>query len=119
MNSTLFDNVNYVKGNINNLKITTKNDLEYIEYIMNKDKKYKQISGIGIDIHKFSSEDDVKYIKLGGVKVNHKRGLIGHSDADVIIHSLVDPILGTISEGDIESFSDENPKWKNANSKIF
>ena len=87
---------------------------------MNKDKKYKQISGIGIDIHKSSSEENTKYIKLGGVKVDHNRSLLGHSDADVIIHSLVDSILGTISEGDIGSiFSDKNPKWKNANSKIF
>ena len=116
--STLFDNVHYVKGNINNLKITTKNDLKYLEYIMNKDKKYKQISGIGVDIHKFSSKENTKYIKLGGVKVDHKRSLLGHSDADVIIHSLVDSILGTISEGDIGSiFSDKDPKWKNANSK--
>ena len=118
--STLFDNVHYVKGNINNLKITTKNDLKYLEYIMYKDKKYKQISGIGLDIHKFSSKENTKYIKLGGVKVDHNRSLLGHSDADVIIHSLVDSILGTISEGDIGSiFSDKDPKWKNANSKIF
>ncbi len=118
--STLFDNVHYVKGNINNLKITTKNDLKYLEYIMYKDKKYKQISGIGVDIHKFGSKENSKYIKLGGVKVYHNRSLLGHSDADVIIHSLVDSILGTISEGDIGSiFSDKDPKWKNANSKIF
>ena len=85
---------------------------------MYKDKKYKQISGIGVDIHKFSSKENTKYIKLGGVKVDHKRSLLGHSDADVIIHSLVDSILGTISEGDIGSiFSDkdlmEKCKFKN------
>ena len=87
---------------------------------MYKDKKYKQISGIGVDIHKFSSKENTKYIKLGGVKVDHNRSLLGHSDADVIIHSLVDSILGTISEGDIGSiFSDKDPKWKNADSLIL
>jgi 2-C-methyl-D-erythritol 4-phosphate cytidylyltransferase/2-C-methyl-D-erythritol 2,4-cyclodiphosphate synthase len=117
--STLFSNVHYIKGNDDNIKITTKRDLKYLEHTMNKEKKYIQISGIGIDIHKFGSTD-AKSIKIGGVEIKHNKKLIGHSDADVALHALVDSILGTISEGDIGSiFSNKSPKWKNANSKIF
>jgi len=118
--SSLFDNIHYIKGDVNNLKITTKSDLKFLEHKMNKDIKYIQISGIGIDIHKFDPINNAKFIVLGGIKVKHNKCLLGHSDSDVIIHALVDSILGTISEGDIGSiFSDKDPKWKGANSKIF
>ena len=86
---------------------------------MQKEIKNIQISGIGIDVHKFSITK-ANSIKLGGVSIKHDKKLIGHSDADVVLHALVDSILGTISEGDIGSiFSNKDPKWKNANSVIF
>ena len=117
--ATLFDNVHKINGNTNNLKITTKVDLKLLEIMMQKEIKNIQISGIGIDVHKFSTTK-VNSIKLGGVSIKHDRKLIGHSDADVVLHALVDSILGTISEGDIGSiFSNKDPKWKNANSVIF
>ena len=118
--SSLFKNIHYIKGDINNIKITNKGDLKFLEYKMKKETKYIQISGIGIDIHKFDFLKSAEFIVLGGIKVKYNKGLLGHSDADVIIHALVDSILGTVSEGDIGSiFSDKDPKWKNANSKIF
>ena len=117
--ATLFNNVHKINGNTNNLKITTKDDLKLLEIMMHKEIKHIQISGIGIDVHKFSLTK-AKTIKLGGVSIKHNKKLIGHSDADVVLHALVDSILGTISEGDIGSiFSNKDPKWKNANSIIF
>lgn len=117
---TLFQNIHYIKGDINNIKITTKNDLIFLEHKMKKEKKYIQISGIGIDIHKFDTLNEAKFLVMGGIKIKHNKSLLGHSDADVVIHALVNSILGTISEGDIGNiFSDKDPKWKNANSEIF
>ena len=117
--STLFSKVYTVPGNNYNLKITDKSDLENLRKIMCNKKEYIQISGLGIDVHKF---DNIKtdYIRLGGIDIKFNRALKGHSDADVVLHALVDSILGCISGEDIGSiFSDQDPKWKNANSKIF
>jgi 2-C-methyl-D-erythritol 2,4-cyclodiphosphate synthase len=55
-------------------------------------------SGIGYDIHRFA--DGLKLI-LGGVKIAHPRGLVGHSDADVLSHAIADALLGAIGAGDI------------------
>ena len=75
--------------------------------------------GNGYDIHKLVFGRD---LIIGGVKLHHPRnlGLDGHSDADVLVHSIMDAILGAISLGDIGKFfppSDE--KWKNANSLVL
>ena len=70
-------------------------------------------------MHKFD-KNKTEYIRLGGIDIKFNKSLKGHSDADVVLHALVDSILGCISGGDIGSiFSDKDPKWKNANSKIF
>ena len=117
--ATLFESVYKIKGNSNNIKITSKNDLKLLEAIMCKENKYIQISGAGIDVHKFGL-GNAKSLKLGGIAIKHNKKLIGHSDADVVLHALVDSILGTVSEGDIGTiFSNKDPKWKNANSKLF
>ena len=82
-------------------------------------KKYIQLSGMGIDVHKFDNKK-TNYIRLGGIDIKFNKGLKGHSDADVVLHALVDSILGCISGGDIGSiFSDKDPKWKNTNSEFF
>ena len=117
--SILFNDVYTVEGNTYNIKITNKADLETLRKIMVKKVEYIQISGTGIDVHKFDNKK-VEYIRLGGIDIKFNRALKGHSDADVVLHALVDSILGCISGGDIGSiFSDKDPKWKNANSKIF
>ena len=105
-----------------NIKITTKSDLSTIKAIMNlKEKKYISVSGLGIDVHKFGEiVNKNTFIKIGGIKIKYNKNLIGHSDADVLIHSLVDSILGTIADGDIGSkFSNTDDRWKKADSKIF
>ena len=117
--STLFSKVYTVPGNTYNLKITNKSDLKNLRKIMFNQKKYIQLSGMGIDIHKFDNKK-TNYLRLGGIDIKFNKGLKGHSDADVVLHALVDSILGCISGGDIGSiFSDKDPKWKNTNSELF
>ena len=74
--------------------------------------------GQGFDIHRFveASDNDRKLI-LGGVHFVNDRGLVGHSDADVIAHAVTEAILGACGLGNIgEHFPDTDPKWRNANS---
>lgn len=73
--------------------------------------------GTGIDAHAFEGG---RPLILGGIQVPHDRGLAGHSDADCLIHAVVDAILGALAKGDIgEHFPSSDPKWKNADSKEF
>lgn len=73
--------------------------------------------GLGFDIHKTSEERE---LFIGGIKIPSKFGLLGHSDADVLIHSICDAILGALALGDIgEHFSDKDPKNKNKRSSFF
>ena len=73
--------------------------------------------GIGYDIHKKSIN---RPLYLGGLKISEKNGLLGHSDADIIIHTICDSILGALSKGDIgEHFSDKDIKNKNKRSEYF
>ena len=74
-------------------------------------------TGIGYDVHKLDL--DSKLI-LGGVEIPSEFGSVGYSDGDVLIHAIVDSILGACSLGDIgQLFSSSDSKWKNANSMIF
>lgn len=74
--------------------------------------------GTGIDVHAFG--DESRPLIVGGVQIDHSRGLAGHSDADVLLHALVDALLGAMNFGDIgEHFSSEDAQWKGANSSDF
>ena len=74
-------------------------------------------TGIGYDVHKLAL--DSKLI-LGGVEIPSEFGSVGHSDGDVLIHAIVDSILGASSLGDIgQLFSSNDSKWENTNSMIF
>ena len=73
--------------------------------------------GNGFDVHKFKKG---KSILLFGIKIPFDKSLVGHSDADVGFHSIVDAILGSIGKGDIgEHFPPTDKKWKNKNSLFF
>ena len=73
--------------------------------------------GTGYDVHRLAAGEE---LWLCGVKIEHDRGLAGHSDADVAIHALVDAILGAIGAGDIGShFPPSDPQWKGASSDRF
>ena len=103
-----------IQGDTINIKITTKNDLEYFNKLRSKEFR----SGIGYDIHQinFSSR---KKLTLCGVKISHPP-LIGHSDADVGYHAVCDSILGCLSMKDIRfHFNNKDKKRKNKDSKIF
>lgn len=70
--------------------------------------------GQGYDLHKLVPGRD---FILGGVKIPHTAGLLGHSDADVLTHAIIDAILGAIADGDIgRHFPDTDPAYKNADS---
>ncbi len=73
--------------------------------------------GYGYDVHPFKTGN---YITLGGVKIPHKMGLKAHSDGDVVIHALVDALLGASALGDIGlHFPDTDERWKNKDSRLF
>ena len=73
--------------------------------------------GNGFDVHKFGN---TKKLRLCGIDIDFDRGLIGHSDADVVLHALTDAILGALGKGDIGTFfPPSDNQWKNADSKIF
>jgi 2-C-methyl-D-erythritol 2,4-cyclodiphosphate synthase len=70
--------------------------------------------GIGYDVHRFEAG---RRLVLGGVELEHDRGLAGHSDADVIVHAIIDALLGASALGDIgEHFPDTDERWKDADS---
>jgi 2-C-methyl-D-erythritol 2,4-cyclodiphosphate synthase len=73
--------------------------------------------GYGYDVHAFETGD---HITLGGVRIPHQSGLKAHSDGDVVIHALVDALLGACGLGDIgHYFPDTDKRWENKESRIF
>jgi 2-C-methyl-D-erythritol 4-phosphate cytidylyltransferase/2-C-methyl-D-erythritol 2,4-cyclodiphosphate synthase len=74
-------------------------------------------TGMGFDVHRLVAGEK---LWLCGVKIDHSKGLAGHSDADVAIHALVDALLGAIAAGDIgDHFPPSDPQWKGASSDRF
>ena len=70
--------------------------------------------GIGYDSHRLVEDER---LVIGGVEIEHDRGLTGHSDADVLIHAVIDALLGAEGLGDLgELFPDDEEEWRNANS---
>lgn len=73
--------------------------------------------GQGFDVHAFGEGD---HVMLGGVKVPHNRGVVAHSDGDVLLHALTDALLGALALGDIgHYFPDTDPAYKNADSAVL
>jgi 2-C-methyl-D-erythritol 4-phosphate cytidylyltransferase/2-C-methyl-D-erythritol 2,4-cyclodiphosphate synthase len=115
--SALFTNdeekVVTITGSKKNLKITDKEDLNIFKSL----KKGKTYSGIGFDIHRLVKG---RKLYLGGIKIPFTLGLQGHSDADPVLHALIDSLLGACKLGDIgKLFSDKNKKYKNIRSTIL
>jgi 2-C-methyl-D-erythritol 4-phosphate cytidylyltransferase/2-C-methyl-D-erythritol 2,4-cyclodiphosphate synthase len=103
-------------GETENVKLTSNEDFARAEF-----SRLAALSdirtGFGFDVHQFVDGD---HVMLGGVRVSHNRGLAGHSDADVVLHALVDAILGALAEGDIGvHFSPTDPQWRGASSDRF
>jgi 2-C-methyl-D-erythritol 4-phosphate cytidylyltransferase / 2-C-methyl-D-erythritol 2,4-cyclodiphosphate synthase len=103
-------------GEESNMKVTSAEDLASAEA-----RLVGQLpdirTGQGYDVHAFGPGD---HVWLGGLKIEHDRGLVGHSDADVLTHAITDALLGALAEGDIGShFPPSDPKWRGAASRIF
>ena len=76
-----------------------------------------QTIGLGYDSHRFDTDG---VLKLGGVEIPHHCGLIGHSDADAVLHAVTDAILGAAGHDDIgELFPDTDQQYRNADSSAF
>ena len=107
--------VQLVEGDPRNLKITTPDDLALAERLLGPPAALPSIRiGIGYDLHRLV---DGRPLILGGVTIPFDKGLLGHSDADVICHAITDAILGAAGAGDIgRHFPDTDAAWKDANS---
>ncbi len=71
--------------------------------------------GIGYDVHRLVED---RPLVIGGVVIEHSLGLLGHSDADVLLHAISDAVLGAVGLGDIgRHFPDTDPAWKDADSR--
>jgi 2-C-methyl-D-erythritol 2,4-cyclodiphosphate synthase len=76
--------------------------------------------GVGYDVHAFAEPGMGRPLIVGGVEVAYERGLAGHSDADVVLHAVVDALLGAAALGDIgQHFPSSDPRWLNAPSTAF
>ncbi len=73
--------------------------------------------GLGYDVHQLVPD---RKLWLGGIEIPHNLGLLGHSDADVLLHAICDALLGAAALGDIgKHFPDNDPKYKNIDSKLL
>jgi 2-C-methyl-D-erythritol 4-phosphate cytidylyltransferase/2-C-methyl-D-erythritol 2,4-cyclodiphosphate synthase len=104
------------EGEASNVKLTTPEDFlraEAAQVAALADVR----TGFGFDVHQFIAGD---HVWLGGVRIAHECGVTGHSDADVVLHALVDAILGALCEGDIGvHFPPSDPQWRGASSDRF
>ena len=99
--------IKFILGDKNNFKVTTLDDLKYLGS--------KNYYGIGFDIHRLIKN---KKLFLGGVKIPFHSGLKGHSDGDVILHAIIDGLLGAMRKSDIGTlFPSNSNKFKNIRSK--
>ena len=103
------------QGSVDNLKITLPGDLARAARILESSMDIR--TGNGFDVHAFGPGD---HVTLCGVKIPHDQGLVGHSDADVGMHTVTDAIYGALAMGDIgQHFPPSDPQWKGAESHIF
>jgi 2-C-methyl-D-erythritol 4-phosphate cytidylyltransferase/2-C-methyl-D-erythritol 2,4-cyclodiphosphate synthase len=106
-----------VRGSPFNIKVTLPEDLAAAARILQTAEAKAMRIGQGFDVHAFGAGDSVV---LGGVRIAHARGVVAHSDGDVIIHALCDAVLGALGEGDIgQHFPDSDPRYRGADSRVF
>ncbi|MFZ5803192.1 MAG: 2-C-methyl-D-erythritol 2,4-cyclodiphosphate synthase [Candidatus Omnitrophota bacterium] len=100
-----------------NPKVTTSQDLALIRACQEGQLRREFRNGFGKDLHRLVGG---RPLWIGGVRVPAPVGSLGHSDGDVLIHALIDALLGAIGEGDIgEHFPDSGLRWKNADSRVL
>ncbi|MGB3406731.1 MAG: bifunctional 2-C-methyl-D-erythritol 4-phosphate cytidylyltransferase/2-C-methyl-D-erythritol 2,4-cyclodiphosphate synthase [Jannaschia sp.] len=109
--------VGIVVGDEDNIKITRAEDFTRAASILAGDAHVDIRVGNGFDVHRFGEGD---HVMLCGIRVPHDRGLQGHSDADVALHTITDAVYGALAEGDIgRHFPPTDPRWKGAESGQF
>jgi 2-C-methyl-D-erythritol 4-phosphate cytidylyltransferase/2-C-methyl-D-erythritol 2,4-cyclodiphosphate synthase len=107
--------IKYIQGSNESKKLTLGNELEELPCLTPPSNNF--FTGTGFDIHAF---EDNKEMFLGGVKLPYEYGFKAHSDGDVLIHSVIDALLGACGAGDIgEFFPDTDEKYKGIDSKIL
>lgn len=96
-------------------KLTTEDDWNRMEKLLAS--RLVSRTGLGFDVHAFEGPGP---LIMGGITIDHPHGLAGHSDADVVLHSITDALLGAAAEGDIgQHFPPSDPHWKGASSDRF
>jgi 2-C-methyl-D-erythritol 4-phosphate cytidylyltransferase/2-C-methyl-D-erythritol 2,4-cyclodiphosphate synthase len=116
-----------VRGSPFNIKVTRADDLSMAETILSSTaphstaphrmEKIEMRIGQGFDVHAFGEGD---HVILGGVTIAHPRGIVAHSDGDVVIHALCDAVLGALGQGDIgQHFPDTDVTLRGADSRVF
>lgn len=104
------------EGERENMKVTDTQDFARAEARLLRELPDVR-TGQGFDIHAFGPGD---HVWIGGVKIPHDHSLVGHSDADVLLHAITDAVLGALADGDIGShFPPSDPQWRRAASSIF
>lgn len=107
----------YSAGDRRNLKLTTPDDIEIFQSVL-RDRSLEMFKvGFGEDTHRLTEN---RSLILGGVTIPFELGLLGHSDADVLVHAIIDAILGTCSLGDIgKLFPDSEAEFKDISSLVL
>jgi 2-C-methyl-D-erythritol 2,4-cyclodiphosphate synthase len=106
-----------VRGSPFNIKVTRAEDLLMAEAILKGTEKSPMRIGQGFDVHAFGEGN---HVVLGGVRIDYPKGVVAHSDGDVVIHALCDAVLGALGLGDIgQHFPDNDPSLRGADSRVF
>jgi 2-C-methyl-D-erythritol 4-phosphate cytidylyltransferase/2-C-methyl-D-erythritol 2,4-cyclodiphosphate synthase len=106
-----------VQGSPFNIKVTREEDLAVASSLLKTTEDAPMRVGQGFDVHAFGAGD---HVILGGVRISHSKGVVAHSDGDVIIHALCDAVLGAMGDGDIgQHFPDSDPRYRGADSRVF
>ncbi|MGC1520312.1 MAG: 2-C-methyl-D-erythritol 2,4-cyclodiphosphate synthase, partial [Steroidobacteraceae bacterium] len=106
-----------VAGSPFNVKITQATDLSFAAKVLKMTEDRPMRIGQGFDVHAFGDGD---HVMLGGVRIAHPKGVVAHSDGDVVIHALCDAVLGALGDGDIgRHFPDSDPQYRGADSRVF
>ncbi len=108
--------IKIIEGSSSNIKITTPDDLSVAEGIIKGGQGDRKMRvGFGYDVHRLTHD---RALIIGGVEIPYELGLLGHSDADVLLHAIMDAMLGAAALGDIgKHFPDTDDKWKGADSR--
>ena len=106
-----------VQGSPFNVKVTRAADLAVAANVLKMAQEMPMRIGQGFDVHAFGEGD---HVILGGVRIAHAKGIVAHSDGDVVIHALCDALLGAMGDGDIgQHFPDSDPRYRGVDSRVF